>query len=425
VAVVRPQDLQKFLSKETKVLGITTNDPLGLGPASSTFNDLVGKETYSARSFRELFLKAKPQIMKYNIKVIVGGPGAWQLEDKRIMQKYGIDAICIGEGEITGIELFKKAIDGEELPEINYGEVVPLESIPNITNPTINGLVEIARGCGRGCRFCNPTMLNFRSRPIEKILEEVKINVNAGLGALLHAEDVLRYGANSAVPNEKKVLRLFEEILKITNKIGISHFAFASALSKPDLIKKLSGMLNAGSKECPWISGQVGIETGSPRLAKKYMRGKAAPFEAGKWPEVVREAHKLLKENHWVPCSTMISGLPGETADDVIKSIELVEDLKDYKSLVVPLFFVPIGMLKEQKFFTYKKMLPEHWQLLACCMKHNFKWIYELENEALGVVGKFKRFAIKIATKYMESKLKELMKLMEQGLNPIYSDQND
>lgn len=58
---------------------------------------------------------------------------------------------------------------------------------------------------------------------------------------------------------------------------------------------------------------------------------------------MVVEAHKLLQENNWVPCSTLIMGLPGETPDDVIKTIELVEELKDFKSLIVPLFFVPIG----------------------------------------------------------------------------------
>ncbi len=420
VVVVRPQDIIKFLNKKTMAVGITSNDPLGLGPASSTFSSLVEGETYSAKCFRELLEKIRPYARKYKIKVVVGGPGAWQLEDEKILTKYGIDCLCIGEGEITAVEIFKKIANNEEIPRVAYGEVVPLEKIPNIVNPTINGLVEIARGCGRGCRFCNPTMLNYRCRELKDILQEVKVNVSYGLGALLHAEDVLRYKADGVIPREEKVIELFKEVLKVTGgKIGISHFAFASVLAKPKLVKEISELLNVGSKDYPFFSGQVGIETGSPRLAEKYMRGKAKPFDAREWPSLVREAFKFLNENRWVPAATLISGLPGEEADDVIKSIELVEDLKEYKSLIVPLFFVPIGTLKKEKFFLARKLLPEHWQLLAKCIKHDFKWVYVLSEEHLRNMSKIKRHAVKLCIRTMERRLKPHLKIMEEGNDPL------
>ncbi len=424
VLVIRPQDIKKFLNEKTMAIGITTNDPLGLGPASSTFSSLVEKETYSARCFRELLEKIRPYARKYKIKVVVGGPGAWQLEDERLLTKYGIDCLCIGEGEITAVEIFKKIVNNEEIPRIVYGEVVPLEKIPNIVSPTINGLVEIARGCGRGCRFCNPTMLNYRCRELKDILEEVRINASYGLGALLHAEDVLRYKANGVIPREDKVIELFKEVLKIVkvpSKVGISHFTFASALARPNLVKEISELLNVGSKDYPFFSGQVGIETGSPRLAEKYMQGKAKPFDAKEWPSLVREAFKLLAEHNWVPCATLISGLPGEEAEDVVKTIELIEDLKDYKSLIVPLFFVPIGTLRKEKFFLARNMLPEHWQLLAKCIKHNFRWVYTLidKRPSLRRMNRIKVHAIKLCAKMMERKLRPYLKIMEGGGDPF------
>jgi len=48
VAVVRPDRLSNVVNKETKVLCITTHDPLGLGPASTTFSDLLGRETFTS-----------------------------------------------------------------------------------------------------------------------------------------------------------------------------------------------------------------------------------------------------------------------------------------------------------------------------------------------------------------------------------------
>jgi radical SAM superfamily enzyme YgiQ (UPF0313 family) len=419
VAVVSPKNLKKVISTETKVLCITTHDPLGLGPASTTLSDLVGRETFTSYYFRKLV--SNPIIRRYGLRIIVGGSGAWQLTDERIMAKLGIDCVVIGEGEITGVKVIEKALNGETLPSIIEGEVVPLDEIPVIKNPTLNGIVEISRGCGRGCRFCNPTMLNYRCIPMQRILEESRLNVKAGNGVLFHAEDVLRYNTKGFVPNEKEVFNLFKEVRKLTPKIGISHFAHASVASKPNLIKRLSELLDAGSKSCPFISGQVGIETGSPELVSKYMKGKAKPFKPEEWPQMVLESHKILEENNWVPAETIIMGLPGEKREDILKTIELVHLLSEYKSLIVPLHFVPMGNIQGKRFFRMKDALPEHWQLLAACIKHDFKWIYTLIKENLSTVGMngWKVWMIKRIVSSMEKKLSPFLKLMEEGINPV------
>ena len=112
-----------------------------------------------------------------------------------------------------------------------------MEQIPLIKNQMLNGIVEICRGCGRGCNFCNHTMLNYRCQSLENILEGARVNVDAGRRVLFHAEDVLRYKAKGFIPNEEEVFRLFNEVKKLTDNIGISHFAHASVASKPSLME--------------------------------------------------------------------------------------------------------------------------------------------------------------------------------------------
>jgi radical SAM superfamily enzyme YgiQ (UPF0313 family) len=417
VVVAHPDHLSEVIDEDTKVLGITSNDPLGLGPASSTFSKLIGRENYSAIFFKKLV--TDPLIKKNGLKTIVGGPGAWQLADESVRRELGIDCVVIGEGERTAVKMLEMALRGEDLPGVVEGELVPVEEIPSIRHATVNGIVEIARGCGRGCDFCNPTLLNFRCRPIDKILEEIKVNLDAGLDRiLLHAEDVLRYGARGVIPDEKKVMNLYEEVKKLTGwGAFMSHFAFASVMAKPELIKWLTELMEVPNKKIPWLSGQVGIETGSPRILERHMRGKVAPFKPEDWPELVVEAHKLLQENHWVPCSTLIIGLPGETPDDVIKSIELVDDLKSYKSLIVPLFFVPIGGLSGERPFGVEDMEPEHWRLLAACLKHGLKYLDEL------VVDEFKsawqRFMFGRIVKMLKRGVSPYLKMMEEGVSPL------
>lgn len=380
VIVAHPEHLDKVIGSNTKVLGITENDPLGIGPATTTFTEIFGGEAYMAVKFREIL--NHPAVKKFKPRIIVGGAGAWQLEDESIRRELGIDTVVIGEGEKVAGPLFEKAIRGEDLPGVVYGEVVETEEIPIIRGATIDGIVEIARGCGRGCDFCVPTLQRFRCRPIEHILKEVEVNIKAGRQPLLHAEDILRYRARGLEINREAVIELFKSVKGYpgVERIGISHFALASVLSAPDLIEELSSLLNLSSNR--WISGQTGIETGSPRLVEKHMKGKCKPFAPEDWPDVVLRSFEVLNENNWVPCGTIILGLPGEEEKDVEQTIDLIEKLRPFKSIIVPLFFVSMGGLKEKsRSFKLEDVTPRHAELIFKCWEHNFMWINNIFEE--------------------------------------------
>ncbi len=87
----------------------------------------------------------------------------------------------------------------------------------------------------------------------------------------------------------------------------------------------------------------MGLETGSRRLAKVIMPGKAAPFKIEDWWDVVEEALGVMHDIKLIPALTVIVGLPGETEDDVMETIELLDRIRPYRSLVVPMFYVPMN----------------------------------------------------------------------------------
>ena len=381
VETVSPNHLRSYLN-DAKVLGIHTMDPFGLGPASTTLASIFKKEPYLAKHFQALLKSQTVKKAKQNgLKVIVGGPGAWQFRYReKAVKNLGIDCVIEGEAENVIGKIFRAAISGGEIQshyEVGIDEAPSLEEIPDIVQPSINGLIEIGRGCCRGCQFCNVTLRPLRWYPIEKIDRELSVNLDLGkvTSACLHAEDVMLYGSKNTTPNEEKLVQLHELVTKRCQGISWSHCSLAAVASKPKLISKLSELILQNQT---WWGAEVGIETGSPEMAKRIMPAKAHPFKAEDWHDVVCSGMGLMHDNKLVPACTLIVGLPEEQESDIIKTMDLVDDLKEMRSLIVPLFFVPLGKLNSEDWFTETKLSEVHKQLLIQCAEHDFRWVDNL-----------------------------------------------
>ncbi len=376
---VDPSSLKRYLST-AKVLLITGHDYFGLGPPSTTFSSLVKRESLNAISFRKFITSREiRKAKKEGLKIIAGGPGAWQfrIRDEQ-RREYGIDCVVEGEGENVIVDLIKKALNGENLPEfVNGDEFYPsVEQIPEIKNPSINGLVEIGRGCPKGCSFCSVTRKPLRWYPLNKIEREIRVNVESGLyGGILHSDDVLLYGSKDFRPRPEKLLPLLELSMSHYRTLAFSHASLSSVVSLKDRFSEIAETVLQNQK---FFGAEVGIETGSVNLAKKIMKNKAKPFEIERWKEIVIEAFGIMHDNSMIPAGTLIVGIPGETSDDIYETIELIEDLSDFRSLIVPLFFVPLGLLKDENWFLAGNVREDHIELLKTCLKHDMKWVRDI-----------------------------------------------
>ncbi len=383
VETVGPNNL-KGLLPHADVLGIHVMDPFGLGPASTTLAALFHKEPYLAKHFRALM--GRPEIRqakRQGLKIIVGGPGAWQFQFRpEFAQRNGIDCVVMGEGEKVLGRIINSALKGEQLTpyfEVNIADSPKVEEVPDIEQPAINGLVEIGRGCCRGCEFCNVTLRPLRWFSLEKIMREIEINNDNGSnrGACLHGEDVMLYGSRNVTPNEEKLISLHEAVMKRINNLAWSHCSLAAVASNPKLFAQISEIVR--TKQV-WWGVEIGIETGSPELAKKIMPAKALPFKTEEWPEVVKQGMGLMHDNMLVPAGTIIVGLPEEREEDLQRTMDMIDDVRDCRSLIVPLFFVPLGRLKSEDWFKDTALTDLHKQLLIKCAEHDFRWANNLMN---------------------------------------------
>jgi len=158
--------------------------------------------------------------------------------------------------------------------------------------------------------------------------------------------------------------------------VSASHASLSSAMSSPDTVRQVSKVLQLGTDLHPTKAFQVGIETGSPKLIKRHMKGKVYPFKAEEWPKVVEGAVKLFHENHIVSCATIIMGLPGEDQEDIQITIDLIKSLNHYQSLVVPLLFTPLETTRIEYAQPFLKtdLTTKHYELITACWDHNLYW---------------------------------------------------
>ncbi len=387
VVVAHPFNLGALIGSDTRVVGISSMDPTGMGYVSKTYSSVIGGgEPMNAVEFRRLV--EHPSIKKFKPKIIVGGFGSWQLERKNMTDKYGVDCVIIGGRPDAIIYVFKKAVNGESLSRVvradeslrnwDYG------AMPLAKHAAIHGAVEISKGCGRNCQFCTPTMQNRVDVPLDRIMKEVEMTTSEGSNHItLITEDLFLYGAKSKsfIPNREAVMKLIKSVADHpgVKSIQASHMSLAPIVYNPQMIKEMAEVLI----ECSWyslgkkaiITAETGIETGSARLMKKYMAGKMLPYKPEQWQEIVTTAFGILNDNDWYPLATLIVGLPDEKEEDVLETLELMDKLRGYKAFYVPLFFVPLEncVLMNKKGAELDSLSRARWDFFVRCWEYNIR----------------------------------------------------
>lgn len=388
IAVCYPDQLDLFVGEDTKVVGAHAHNPLGITFATDVYVHFYGRETepINAAEFKRLITHPAIKKHKDHLKVIVGGPGSWQIEKKHLQDEFGIDCIVEGEAEDLILDLFERAIRGESLPRKVEGKSPRMEDIPTTKNRSTFGVVEVTRGCGRGCQFCSIALRKGRSLPLEHILENVQVQVDNGADTIMiTTEDIFLYEQgpkfDTNVPALKK---LFQEVAAVpgVKHVMLSHGTIAPIVRNPEVIEELTPIaVDYSTHSHPasthpdkkYASLFIGLETGSPRLFNQFMKGKAYPYKAEQWHDVVLKGMDIMNRNNWFPFCTWIVGLPGETEDDTKRSLDLLHALRDAKWVAIPTLFVPLEETRMGANESAKlaKLTELQWEFFFTCWRYN------------------------------------------------------
>lgn len=388
IAVCYPDQLAQFVGPETRVVGLHAHNPLGITFATDIYAQFFGRsqQPMNAAEFQHLIEHPALAAHRNHFKLIVGGPGAWQLERSHKLDPWHVDCLVDGEGEDCALDLFERAVRGEPLPRKVSAHSPDPSVIPRLRHRSTFGVVEVTRGCGRGCQFCSIALRHGASLPLDHILDNVRVQVAEGADTILvTTEDLFlyeqgpRFRTNGAAL--EKMLRAVAAVEGVKHVV-VTHGTMAPVVRDPDVIERLSPVAVDLSIHQHQLSTHpdhrfamlfIGLETGSPRLFEQFMKGKSYPYKPQQWPEVVLKGMQILNRQHWFPFCTWITGLPGETREDTKQSLDLLYALKDARWCPVPTLFVPLEDTRMGRHAAAQapRLTDLQWEFFFTCWRYN------------------------------------------------------
>ena len=199
--------------------------------------------------------------------------------------------------------------------DINKKPVGGMDRI--ITTGGLFNYLKIAEGCDKHCTYCIIPKVrgNYRSVPMEDLLADARNLAEKGVSELLIvAQETTLYGTD--LYGEKKLPELLHKLCEIEG------FKWIRVLYcyPEEITDELIQTIKNEPKICNYLD--IPIQSGSDKILKKMGRRTSNA-------EIRELVGKLRKE---IPdiCirTTLISGFPGETAEDHNETMALVRDLR-------------------------------------------------------------------------------------------------
>jgi radical SAM superfamily enzyme YgiQ (UPF0313 family) len=319
-----------FMSHKDILHKLTEFNPDVIGIYSTTFG--WKKAVFTASEIRKCGFETRPCI-------VVGGPYPIAMQEKCLEDSEDIDAVVTGEGEITMAELIDSLADNKSLADIkglvyrHHNKIIKNPPRPLITDvdslpfparellgdamdyipPPATykrkpvAVIMTSRGCNRKCIYCfqidKERKNGIRFRSVENVMDEIELCLKQGYKEIKFIDDNLAADYNRAL-----------EIALEIKKRNFDFTWFTSAC-----VHHVDKPLLKAFKEAGCWAILFGAESGVQRNLNTIRKGIKL--------EQTVNAVRIAKEAGLTVYTPFLFGLPGETFEDGLKTIEFACEL--------------------------------------------------------------------------------------------------
>lgn len=301
--------------------------------------DVVGISCYTDSRHNTFAMAKIAKEVQPGCKVIIGGAHVTAIGERILNNTHDVDMLCIGEGEMTMVEVCKALESGSDLSKVagiayrRDKEIITtpprhfIENLDELPFPDYEGIdvyqykiwtfsflygksaarLVSARGCPYGCIYCATS--NFwkkcRMRSPNNVLDELQwLKEKYGFENFSFVDDLSTF-------NKKRFLDICKGILD--RKLNMSWYTQTRA---DHLDKEMAeAMREAGCKGI-----QMGVESGSNRILAILKKKETV--------EDYIKAFKWCNEFKIETCMNLIVGSPGENAESLKETKELILKVK-------------------------------------------------------------------------------------------------
>ena len=303
----------------------------------------------SALKYLEQIKNISPDIL-----TVIGGPHTTFMPYETLKDAEYLDAVVMGEGEETIVELADHSTENigniENIKGIVYRDsnseklktteqrplIKDLDSIPfparhlvkfsdyDATQEQTGGIIT-SRGCVYNCNYCSSSLImgkKFRSRSPNNVVDEIEELIDT-----YHINDI-GFMDDTFMLNKKRAGEIADEIK--ARDLDIS-FVASSRVDRVDR-DLLENLKSSGLKTIYY-----GVESGSQRILDLMKKGITL--------KNVEDAVRIAKDVNLGVLTSFILGYPGETEEDMDKTINFSTKLdSDYSqfSILTPFPGTPI-----------------------------------------------------------------------------------
>jgi len=271
--------------------------------------------------------------------IAVGGPYPIAMQGKCLDDSGDIDAVVTGEGEITAVEMLERLSQGKNLAGVEgvifreNGKIINNPPRPLITNvdalpfparellgdtdsyipPPATykrkpvAVIMTARGCNRRCIFCfqidKERKSGIRYRSVENVMQEIELCLEQGYREIKFIDDTF-------AADYDRAMRIAQEIKN--RKLDFTWFASAC-------VNQVDKPLLKAFKDAGCWAILFGAESGVQKNLNTIRKGITL--------DQTRKAVKAAKEVGLTVYTPFLFGIPGQTYEDGLRTIEFACEL--------------------------------------------------------------------------------------------------